>query len=138
MRIAEDHAQMGLPEPAVGLLPGGTGTQMLPWLVGEGWAKRMILTNERVDAQTALRIGLVQEVVPKGKGLEVALALAARVATLSPRAVEICKALVHNARRGTPQPAGLANERERFMELFDHPDRIEGVAAFLEKRAAKW
>ena len=64
IRIAESHAQMALPEPAVGLLPAGSGTQMLPWLVGEGWAKRMILTNERVDAATALRIGLVTEVVP--------------------------------------------------------------------------
>jgi enoyl-CoA hydratase/carnithine racemase len=68
IRIAEEHAQMALPEPAVGLLPGGCGTQNLPWLVGEGWAKRMILTNERVDAATALRIGLVEEVVPKGAG----------------------------------------------------------------------
>ena len=56
MRIAEEHAQMALPEASVGLLPGGTGTQTLPWLVGEGWAKRMMLTNERVDAATALRI----------------------------------------------------------------------------------
>ena len=69
IRIAEEHAQMGLPEPGVGLLPAGSGTQNLPWLVGEGWAKRMILTNERIDAATALRIGLVQEVVAKGKGL---------------------------------------------------------------------
>ena len=59
LRIAEEHAQMALPEPSVGLLPGGGGTQTLPWLVGEGWAKRMILTNERVGAETALRIGLV-------------------------------------------------------------------------------
>src|ERR1700676_446987 len=63
LRIAEEHAQMALPEPSVGLLPGGSGTQTLPWLVGEGWAKRMILTGERVDAPTALRIGLVEEVV---------------------------------------------------------------------------
>jgi hypothetical protein len=57
IRIAEQHAQLALPETAVGLLPCGCGTQTLPWLVGEGWAKRMILTGERVDAATALRIG---------------------------------------------------------------------------------
>ncbi|MGZ5042435.1 MAG: enoyl-CoA hydratase, partial [Usitatibacter sp.] len=102
VRIAEAHAQMGLPEPAVGLLPAGSGTQMLPWLVGEGWAKRMILTNERVDAATALRIGLVQEVVETGKSLAAATAMAERVATLSPRAVESCKSLIHNARNGIP------------------------------------
>ena len=138
IRIAEEHAQMALPEPAVGLLPAGSGTQNLPWLVGEGWAKRMILTNERVDAATALRIGLVQEVVPKGQGLGGATALAERVATLSPRAVEYCKALIHNARNGIPRRAGLALERERFMDLFDHSDQAEGVSAFLGKRKAEW
>jgi enoyl-CoA hydratase/carnithine racemase len=138
IRIAEAHAQMGLPEPAVGLLPAGSGTQMLPWLVGEGWAKRMILTNERVDASTALRIGLVQEVVEKGTGLAAATAMAERVATLSPRAVEFCKSLIHNARNGIPRRAGLALERERFMDLFDHGDTAEGVNAFLEKRKPEW
>lgn len=138
VRIAEAHAQMALPEPAVGLLPAGSGTQMLPWLIGEGWAKRMILTNERVDAPTALRIGLVQEVVEKGKGLEAATSMAERVATLSPRAVEFCKSLIHNARNGIPRRAGLALERERFMDLFDHGDTAEGVSAFLEKRKPEW
>jgi enoyl-CoA hydratase/carnithine racemase len=138
VRIAESHAQMALPEPAVGLLPAGCGTQMLPWLIGEGWAKRMILTNERVDAPTALRIGLVQEVVEKGQGLAFATAMAERVATLSPRAIEYCKSLIHNARNGIPRRAGLALERERFMDLFDHGDTSEGVNAFLEKRKPEW
>jgi enoyl-CoA hydratase/carnithine racemase len=138
VRIAEEHAQMALPEPAVGLLPAGCGTQMLPWLVGEGWAKRMILTNERVDAPTALRIGLVQEVVARGQALESATAMAERVATLSPRAVESCKSLIHNARNGIPRRAGLALERERFMDLFDYDDTSEGVDAFLGKRKPEW
>jgi enoyl-CoA hydratase/carnithine racemase len=138
VRIAEAHAQMALPEPAVGLLPAGCGTQNLPWLVGEGWAKRMILTNERVDAATALRIGLVEEVVEKGQALPVATAMAERVAGLSPRAVEYCKGLIHNARNGVPRRAGLALERERFMDLFDHGVQAEGVTAFLEKRKPEW
>lgn len=138
IRIAEEHAQMALPEPAVGLLPGGCGTQNLPWLVGEGWAKRMILTNERVDAATALRIGLVEEVVPKGASLEAATKMAERVAGLSPRAVAHCKALIHNARNGIARREGLMLERELFVELFAHGDRLEGVNAFLEKRKPQW
>jgi enoyl-CoA hydratase/carnithine racemase len=138
MRIAEEHAQMALPEPSVGLLPGGGGTQTLPWLVGEGWAKRMILTNERVNAETALRIGLVEQVVPRGQSRQVALELAARVATLSPRAVTFCKGLIHQARQGTPRAAALALERERFVDLFDGADQQEGVNAFLEKRKPVW
>ena len=138
IRIAEEHAQMALPEPAVGLLPAGCGTQNLPWLVGEGWAKRMILTNERVDAATALRIGLVEEVVAKGQSRDAALAMAERVAGLSPRSIAYCKSLIHNARNGIPRGAGLALERERFVDLFDHSDQAEGVAAFLEKRKPEW
>ena len=138
LRIAEDHAQMALPEPSVGLLPAGCGTQTLPWLVGEGWAKRMILANERVDAATALRIGLVEQVVPRGHGLAAAMELAGRVSALSPRAVTFSKHLIHQAREGTPRKAALAVERERFIDLFDGADQREGVAAFLEKRKPVW
>jgi enoyl-CoA hydratase/carnithine racemase len=138
LRIAEEHAQMALPEPSVGLLPAGCGTQTLPWLVGEGWAKRMILTNEKVNAETALRIGLVEQVVPRGQSLQTALQLAQRVSTLSPRAVTFSKNLIHQARQGTPRNAALALERERFMDLFDGEDQQEGVKAFLDKRKPVW
>ena len=138
LRIAEEHAQMALPEPSVGLLPAGCGTQTLPWLVGEGWAKRMILTNERINADTALRIGLVEQVVPRGQSLQTAVQLAQRVSTLSPRAVTFSKNLIHQARQGTPRSAALALERERFIDLFDGEDQQEGVKAFLDKRKPVW
>jgi enoyl-CoA hydratase/carnithine racemase len=138
LRIAEEHAQMALPEPSVGLLPAGCGTQTLPWLVGEGWAKRMILTNERVNAETALRIGLVEEVVARGMSLSASMEIAQRVCTLSPRAVTFSKNLIHQARQGTPRAAALALERERFIDLFDGADQQEGVNAFLEKRKPIW
>jgi enoyl-CoA hydratase/carnithine racemase len=138
IRVAEKHAQMALPEPSVGLLPGGCGTQMLPRIVGEAWAKRMILTGERVTAETALRIGLVHEVVDTGASLAAATAIADRVATLSPRAVEYCKELIHGAREAVPLADGLEHERRRFMDLFDFSDQAEGVKAFLEKRKPEW
>jgi enoyl-CoA hydratase/carnithine racemase len=138
LRIAEEHAQMALPEPSVGLLPAGCGTQTLPWLVGEGWAKRMILTNERINTDTALRIGLVEQIVPRGQSLQTAVQLAQRVSTLSPRAVTFSKNLIHQARQGTPRSAALALERERFIDLFDGEDQQEGVKAFLDKRKPVW
>jgi enoyl-CoA hydratase/carnithine racemase len=98
----------------------------------------MILTNERVDAATALRIGLVEELVPRGAAREAALKLAERVATLSPRAVTFSKQLIHQSREGTPRSAALALERERFMDLFDGEDQREGVNAFLQKRKPVW
>ncbi|WP_321818676.1 MULTISPECIES: enoyl-CoA hydratase [unclassified Paraburkholderia] len=138
IRIAEEHAVLALPETAVGLLPCGCGTQTLPWLVGEGWAKRIILTGERINAATAQRIGLVEEVVAAGEAREAALAMAARVASLSPHAVSFSKELIHQGRNGVPRAAALAVERERFVDLSGTPDQLEGVNAFLEKRAPRW
>ena len=137
IRIAEDQAQMALPEAKVGLLPCAGGTQRLSWLVGEGWAKRMILCGERIDATTAQRIGLVEEVVPKGESLERALALAEQVGEQSPTSVRLCKKLIHTG-RDTVISSGLAGERDLFVELFSTEDQREGVNAFLEKRKPQW
>jgi len=137
IRIAEKQAQMALPEATVGLLPCGGGTQNLSWLVGEGWAKRMILCGERVDAETAGRIGLVEEVVDTGQALGRALALAELVGRQSPPAVAACKDLIQSARHGNIGAAYSA-ERESFVKLFDTRDQREGVNAFLEKRAPHW
>lgn len=135
--IAESHAQLALPEATVGLLPCGGGTQNLAWTVGEAWAKRMILCGERVDAATALQIGLVQEVVEAGQALERALKLAEAVGKQSPPAVAACKTLIQRARHGDIG-AAYATERESFVRLFDTLDQKEGVNAFLEKRAPEW
>ncbi|MEZ5502150.1 MAG: enoyl-CoA hydratase [Halioglobus sp.] len=137
IRIAEVQAQMALPEAKVGLLPCAGGTQRLSWLVGEGWAKRMILCGERIDAATAERIGLVEEVVGRGEALDRALALAAQVGEQSPTSVAFCKRLVHSG-RDTVIAAGLAGERDLFVELFATEDQREGVNAFLEKRKPVW
>lgn len=137
IRIAEQQAQMALPEAKVGLLPCAGGTQNLAWLVGEGWAKRMILCGERIGAEKAQQIGLVEEVVATGMALESALALAEKVAEQSPSAVSACKTLIQKGRSGTMQSA-LPLERELFVGLFDTKDQVEGVQAFLEKRKANW
>jgi enoyl-CoA hydratase/carnithine racemase len=137
LRIAEEQAQLALPEAAVGLLPCAGGTQWLSWLVGEGWAKRMVLCGERVDAATALRIGLVEEVVPRGQALAQALLLAQRVEKQSPTSVAACKRLIQGARTQSPA-ATLVAEREAFVDLFDSQDQREGVSAFLAKRAPVW
>ena len=138
IRIAEEHAQMALPEASVGLLPCAGGTQNLPWLVGEGWAKRMILCGERVTAAKALEIGLVEEVVPTGNGLEAALKLAEGACKQSPSSIARCKQLVMSARDGRSHSDGWRMERELFVKLFHTEDQKEGVNAFLEKRKPDW
>lgn len=137
IRIAETQSQLALPEAAVGLLPCGGGTQNLPWLVGEAWAKRIILCGERVDAETALRIGLIEEIADKGQAKARALALAEKVAKQSPSSVRVCKELIQAARYNAPAHT-LPRERECFVDLFDTADQKEGVSAFLEKRAPQW
>lgn len=137
IRIAEEHAQMALPEAKVGLLPCAGGTQRLAQLIGEGWAKRVILCGERLKAVKALELGLVEEVVSTGEALKSAWVLAAQVANQSPVAVAACKRLVHSA-RNIAIASGLQAERDEFVKLFSTEDQTEGVNAFLEKRAPEW
>lgn len=137
IRIAEKKAVMALPEAKVGILPCAGGTQNLTMLVGEGWAKKIILCGERVDAETALRIGLVEELVEDGSSAERAMVLAAQVAEQSPRAVTACKQLIQS-NRTRHWHDGYIIERELFVDLFHTEDQKEGVNAFLEKRKAQW
>lgn len=137
IRIAERQAQLGLPEASVGLLPCAGGTQALAWLVGEGWAKRMILCGERLDAETALRIGLIEQIVEPGEARGHALLLASRVARQSPVAIRTIKPLIDSVRSRGPNTLAAA-EREAFIGLFEAEDTLEGVNAFLEKREPRW
>lgn len=135
VRVVESQARMSLPEAAVGLLPCGGGTQLLPWLVGEGWAKRIILCGERVNAEIAQKIGLCEEVAETGAGRDRAIEIAKGVTNQSPDAVAACKGLIHKARHGA---LDYALEREEFVGLFDGDNQREGVNAFLEKRSPDW
>ena len=137
LRIAERQAQVSLPEAAVGLLPCAGGTQNLAWLVGEGWAKRMILCGERVSAQQALDIGLVEDITEPGHALAKAIEWAQNSERQSPTSIAACKRLIQNARK-EPMFAGMGYERDEFINLFDTNDQKEGVQAFLEKRKPQW
>jgi enoyl-CoA hydratase len=137
IRIAARSARFGQPEIRLGLIPGGGGTQRLPRLVGAGRALRMILTGDLIDAEEALRAGLVDEVVDDESLRERTLALARTMAAHSPVALRLAKAAVAAAWEA-PLGAGLALERELFITAFASDDRREGVAAFLEKRAPEF
>jgi len=137
VRIAERHALMALPECTVGLLPCGLGTQQLALLVGEQWAKRMILLGEKIGAEKALTIGLISEIVDSGSVLQHALTLSKNLHKQSPTAVRYCKELIMGAREQTINTL-FAKERKLFLTLFETEDREEGVKAFIEKRPPKW
>src|SRR6516165_2599445 len=103
MRLASENAKLGQPEVKLGLLPGYGGTQRLPRLVGRGIAMQLVLTGEMITAQEALRIGLVNEVVPPAELIPRAEAIANKIAANAPLAVQYAMAAVN---RGTEMPLG--------------------------------
>ncbi len=133
IRLAAPHARFGQPEVNLGLIPGGGATQRLPRVVGEGMAMKMILTGEPIGAEDALRVGLVQELVPMTTLLERAVALGEIIAARSPVAVRAAKEAVRAAQR-LPLAQGQALETSLFLHAFASEDRREGMRAFLEKR----
>ena len=137
MIFASENAKLGLPEVTLGVTPGFGGTQRLVRLVGKLRAKEIIFTGEMVDAQTACRIGLVNEVVPQAQLLAHCKKVAAKIAERGPLAIARAKRLVE---RGYDMPLRAANrqEAETFALLFDTQDRAEGMKAFLEKRPARF
>jgi enoyl-CoA hydratase len=135
VRIAAEHAIFGLPEVTLGIIPGAGGTQNLARLVGVGQAKRLLLSGERVDAAEALRLGLVEEVVASGAALDVALALARRIARNAPLAVAAAKRAI-NLGLGASPLDGQRIEASLFAPLAASEDFSEGIAAFFERRDA--
>jgi enoyl-CoA hydratase len=133
IRVASETARFGQPEVNLGLIPGGGATQRLPRIVGMGAALRLILTGEPVDAAEALRIGLIEELTPAAECVSRGIAVAERIARNSPVAVAAARRATRAA-LGLPLSAGLDLERAAFLSCFGAADRIEGIAAFLEKR----
>lgn len=137
IRIAADTAHFGFPEVKIGAFASGSGTQLLPQLVGRGRALDLLLTGRTIDANEALTIGLVEYVVPENELLEYALELAGQIAANAALAVAATKRCVNTGLRDGLE-AGLATERQLRVETGAGPDAIEGRAAFLEKRPARF
>ncbi len=133
IRLASDTARMGQPEIGLGISPGYGGTQRLPRLVGKGMAKLLILSGDMIDAQEALRIGLVEKVVPQGEVLNEAKALATKMAEKSPLTLAACKEAI-NLGLEVDLERGLSIESLEFGMLCTTEDYQEGTTAFLEKR----
>lgn len=133
LRIAEAHAQIGLPEIKLGLFPGGGGTQRLPRLIGVAKAKELMFMGEPVDAHTAERMGLVNHVVPSGEGLARSIQLAKKISRYSLPALSLIKRAVDGG-ADLAFPAAIRHEADLFTEVFQTEDIREGVQAFIEKR----
>lgn len=137
LRIAAENALFGQPEVNLGIIPGYGGTQRLPRLIGPGKAKEVIFADERISAQEALRIGLVERVVPKGQAVEEAKKLLKRILTKGPVAIKMAKKAI-NEGLGMSLRGGLDLEGQCQGVCFGTEDKNEGARAFLEKRPAQF
>ena len=133
IRIAAENAVFGQPEVSLGLIPGYGGTQRLPRLIGPGKAKEVIFADERLPAQEALRLGLVQRVVPKGQAVEEAKKLLKKILSKGPVAIRMAKKAI-NEGLGMSLREGEDLEAQCQGICFSTEDKMEGVKAFLEKR----
>jgi enoyl-CoA hydratase/carnithine racemase len=137
IRIAVDTARFGQPEVALGLIPGGGGTQRLPRLVGKGRALQLILSGEMISAQEAYRIGLVNEIAPATSLIARAEAILKKIASNAPIAVRFALEATNKGME-TSQSEGFLLEASYFGLCAATEDKKEGTSAFLEKRAPQF
>jgi enoyl-CoA hydratase len=137
IRLAADSAQLGQPEINLGVIPGYGGTQRLARLVGRDRAKYLVFTGERIGADEALALGLIDRIVPAADLMNVAMELAKSLASKAPRALALAKAAI-NEGSSLPLDEALEHEAALFAQAADTADRREGTAAFLEKRQPQW
>lgn len=135
-RIASENAVFGQPEAGLGITPGFGGTQRLARAVGPGYAKQMIYTARNIKAPEALRIGLVNAVVPQEELMPLAEKLAGQIAGNAPIAVRQCKKAINEGLELNMDDA-VALEEKLFGECFATADQKEGMTAFVEKRKEK-
>ena len=137
IRIASEKAIFGQPETGLGIIPGFGGTQRLPRLVGKGMGKYIIMTGEKIKAEEALRIGLVERVVPADELMNEAKRVAGMILSNAPVATRIAKRAI-NVAQNTDMTSAIAYELEAYDTTFHTLDREEGMKAFVEKRKANF
>jgi len=135
--IASEKAKFGQPEVSLGIPPGFSGTQRLPRRVGIGKAKELILTGNMISASEAEKIGLANKVVAPEAFMDEVFEMAAKIAGNAPMAVKYSKACINRGMQ-TDIDSGITIENELFAMAFATEDQTEGMAAFLEKRQAKF
>lgn len=133
IRIASEKARLGFPEVKLGIFPGWGGTQRVTRILGLGKTKELVFTGDMVNAEEALRIGLVERVVPHAEIMNEAKKLAGEIAKRGPIAVRLSKTAINAGSEMDLQKA-LLLEKTLVSLCFDSQDRIEGMKAFLEKR----
>lgn len=137
LRVAATHAQLGLTETSLAIIPGAGGTQRLPRLIGKARAKDLILSARRVGAEEAERMGLVNRVAKEGELAAAARELAAAIAANGPVAVRAAKRAVDEGSE-LPLEEGLAVEAACYELTLPTQDRLEALAAFSEKRKPEY
>ncbi|KWW21102.1 enoyl-CoA hydratase [Peribacillus simplex] len=133
IRLASETAKMGLTETSLGIIPGGGGTQRLPRIVGMATAKELIYTAKRLDAKTAHELKIISHLYPAQQLMDEAKKLAAEIARNAPLALRAAKAAM-NQGVDTTLENGLQIEKDCYQTTLKSRDRLEGLAAFKEKR----
>jgi enoyl-CoA hydratase/carnithine racemase len=135
--VAERGAMLGMTQARLGLVPAAGGCKMLVDKVGLAWAKRMVLGGEVLDAETACRIGLVEEVVDPGLSKIVAVSLASKVAQQGPQAVAAAQQLLESC-AGSGMDLHLQHSKQAFLGLIGSEEQRAGIAAFIGNHAPPW
>jgi methylglutaconyl-CoA hydratase len=135
VRILSEDAQVGLTEVSWGIIPGAGGCTRLPQLVGGARAKELIFTARKLSATEALALGLANQVVPRDALVGTARTMAQQIAAHGPLAVRAAKRAIN---AGLASDAGFAAEWEAYQSIIPTSDRLEGLAAFAQKRAPEY
>ncbi|XP_042018964.1 probable enoyl-CoA hydratase 2, mitochondrial [Salvia splendens] len=133
LRICGENALLGLPETGLAIIPGAGGTQRLPRLVGKSTAKELIFTGRIIDGKDALSMGLVNYCVPAGEAHLKALEIARLINQKGPVAIRTAKRAIDGGME-VDMESGLVLEEECYEQIMHTKDRLEGLAAFAEKR----